>query len=102
MKYLLTITLTFRSFSETSRKEDWTEGDLQESVELHLKNILSGEVSYTTTLPLDIETGTRSRILNYDINENYFKIKFEIWYKDNTRKIVEYKVNNHTGEIATL
>lgn len=89
-------------FFKAVNKEDWTEGDFNESVKISHNDVLSGDESFKIELPLNIDKDTRSRILNYDINENYFKIKFEIWYKDNTRKIIEYKVNNHTGEIDTL
>lgn len=83
-------------------KDDWTDGDLQESVEICHNNILSGDKSFKIELPLNIETETRSRVLNYDLNENHFEIVFEIWNKDNTRDIVEYRVNNLTGEIDIL
>ena len=83
-------------------KDEWTEGESQESVEICHNNILTGDESFKIELPLNIESDTRSRVLNYEIGENNFKIEFEIWYEDNTRKVVEYKVNNHTGEIDTL
>jgi len=84
------------------KKDDWTQGDFQESVEIRHNNILTGDESFKVELPLNIESDTRSRVLNYEIDENSFKIVFDIWFKDNTRKTVEYKVNNHTGEVDIL